>query len=171
MEKNIGKDENQQSHEASPKLLPRSRPLSTTHVSPRSHPYPPPSDSKYKTPPQTSLYPRAPSSIFSSPQSPWAGLDDKQINKLIKLIKTQNEYVDYLQKLTTEVTAFALSQQRPPTKVELLSIMGQTPDTFPEHRTFSSLTSDDFEKLRAGGEGGEIFINENTIANELRDFN
>ena len=48
--------------------------------------------------------------------------------------------------------------------------MGQTLDTLPEHRTFSSLTTDDFEKLRAGGERGDIFINENTIANEMRDF-
>ena len=106
MEKNI---ENQQPHEASPKLPPQSRPLSTTHVSPRRNPYPPPFDSKYKTPPQTYLYPRAPgsySSTFSGPQSPWAGLDEKQTKKLIKLYKTQNEYVEYQEKLMTEATAF-----------------------------------------------------------------
>ena len=69
-----------------------------------------------------------------------------------------------------EATSFTLSQQRPPSKVELLSMMGQTLDTVPEHRTFSSLTTDDFEKLRAGGERGDIFINEETISNETRDF-
>ena len=166
-------DEKQQPHETSPKLPPQSGPLSTTHISPRSNPYPPPFDSKYKTPPQTYLYPRTPgsySSTFSSTQSPWAGLDEKQTKKLIKLNKTQNEYVEYQEKLMTEAAAFILSQQRPPSKIELLSMMGQTLDTLPEHRTFSSLTSDDFEKLRAGGERGDIFINEKTIANEMRDF-
>ena len=107
---------------------------------------------------------------FQAHKSPWAGLDEKQTKKLIKLCKTQNEYVEYQEKLMTEATAFILSQQRPATKVELLSMMGQTLDTLPEHRTFSSLTTDDFEKLRAGGERGDIFINENTIANEMRGF-
>ena len=59
-----------------------------------------------------------------------------------------------------EATAFVLSQEQLPSKAELLSTMGQTLDTLPEHRTFSSLTIDDFEKIRAGGERGDIFINE-----------
>jgi hypothetical protein len=86
------------------------------------------------------------------------------------LNKVQEEHVEYQQKLMAEAAAFILAQQRPPSKSELLFMMGQTLDTLPEHRTFSVLTADDFEKLRAGGERGDIFINEEKMSNDMSNF-
>jgi len=82
------------------------------------------------------------------------------------------EYVEYQRQRMTEASTFILSQQRPaPCERELLSMMGQTLDSLRDHRTFSSLTTDDFEKLREGGERGDIFINDKTISNEMCDVN
>jgi hypothetical protein len=172
-------DEKQQ-YEESPNPPRRSGRPSTTHVSRCSSPSntgpsqgPSDHDSRYATPSETYIHPHDPessSSIFSSPQSPWAGLSEKQTKELIKLNKTQKEHVEYLQMLIEEVTAFEACQQRSPSKFELMSMMGPILDTFPAHRSFSSLTKDDFDKLREGGERGDIFINEKAISEEMRDI-
>lgn len=164
-------DKNQHAHETSPRYPPQPDPPSTSDVSSRSKSYPYSLDSKYIPPPQTYLVPPGPpgsySSTFSTPQTPWAGLDKKQTKKLIKLHKKQDEYVEYQEMLMMDVSAFTLSHGRPPSKEELSKMMRQTLDSLPEHRTFSALTIDDFEKLRPGGERGDIFINKQTMLNDM----
>jgi hypothetical protein len=168
-----------ESYEASHQRPPQSGPLSSSHVSPRSKPYS--LDSKYLTPPQYYLAPPGPpgrpagrpaslSSTFSSPQTPWTGLNKKQTKKLKKLHKEQDEYVEYQQLLMMDVSSFTLSHGRPPSKEELLMMMSRTLDRLPEYRTFSVLTNNDFEKLRSGGERGDILINEQTILNDMGNF-